>query len=397
MKILLFLGSGISYESCLMNVKEITDSIFNEQWHYNSNMTFSHGPHPSLQPQEFDITPRLQEFLKIIKSSTNQYFINRRNIECSYEDLYFICQQIYDNEMNEIDNPAIQPFVDSLREKVKHLCVPLSSSREVINLKSLSSYSLTLINCIVHSALYTDKEPEGLNLLVDLSKCFDLIDIATLNHDLLIEKILLKYNIPYIDGFGEKEGDVKWFKPENFDNPSFKIRLFKLHGSINWYRFRGERKINGKDLTVDDYALALKRDIEHCKNSKGKYLNLISFTPIFITGTYNKLSRYNFGIIRTIHNKFENIFWDHKIMIMSGYGWNDRGINGRLFEWILSSSERRLILLHRDPENEIKENSKSAMWHRYDGLVKDGKLIPVKKWFSEISINEILRIIKEST
>jgi len=112
--------------------------------------------------------------------------------------------------------------------------------------------------------------------------------------------------------------------------------------------------------------------------------------------TYNKLSAYNFGIIRAIHNKFENRFWNHRLMIMSGYGWNDRGINGRLFEWILSSPDKRLILLHREPEEKIKKNSKSAMWHRYDELVKGGRLIPIKKWFSEISIEFIQKIIEEA-
>ena len=82
---------------------------------------------------------------------------------------------------------------------------------------------------------------------------------------------------------------------------------------------------------------------------------------------------------------------------MSGYGWNDRGINGRLFEWILSSSDKRLFLLHENPEEKIKNNSKSAMWHRYDDLVNDGRLIPIKKWLSDVTMDELIQIIQDST
>ena len=77
---------------------------------------------------------------------------------------------------------------------------------------------------------------------------------------------------------------------------------------------------------------------------------------------------------------------------MSGYGWNDKGINTYLFEWILTSQKRKLILLHENPES-IKE-SKSAMWHRYDDLIKWGRLIPIKKWMSNTSLNDILEYLK---
>ena len=74
---------------------------------------------------------------------------------------------------------------------------------------------------------------------------------------------------------------------------------------------------------------------------------------------------------------------------MSGYGWNDKGINGRLFQWLRSSLMNKIILLHREPEEKIKKGSKSPMWHSYDDLVKNGRLIPVKKWLSEVNIEQI--------
>ena len=63
----------------------------------------------------------------------------------------------------------------------------------------------------------------------------DGLDIFTLNHDTLLEDNLKEY--PIIDGFETfgNSGLYKW-KPSLFDSPSEKsIRLFKLHGSIDWF------------------------------------------------------------------------------------------------------------------------------------------------------------------
>jgi len=396
MTLLLFLGSGISYKSALPNVNDITNSIFKEKWHKHTAQVFYYGQHPNPYFRKEDISPVLQEFLHIIKEFSDKYIIERRGLESTYEDLFYICQQISDNERIEIDNPVVQPFIHYITEKSKHLFTTYSSG-EIVNLSSLASNSLTFINCVVHHALYSEKDPVGLDLIYELSKLYSKIDIATLNHDLLIERELEKDNIFYIDGFGENKGDVRWFEPSVYNDTSRQVSLFKLHGSINWYSFREEVKINDQYHTTDKYGLALNPDNNHCKNENGTYLTSLNYTPIFLTGTYNKLSAYNFGIIKTIHNKFEEKLWNHKIMIMSGYGWNDRGINGRLFEWLFSSVDKRLFLLHENPEEKIKMNSKSAMWHRYDDLVHDGRLIPIKKWLSDIQIDELIQIIEGET
>jgi len=257
MNLLLFLGSGVSYASSLPNVDEITDSIFSNQWHKNSDQTFSPGTHPTPYFRKIDITPRLQEFLQIIKSYSDKYFLKRSSRKTTYEDLFFICQQICDNEKYEIDNPAIQPFINLIKKKTKHLCTSIENSHEVIDLTALVSYSLVMINCIVHQALYTKKEPQGLNLITDLAKSYENIDIVTLNHDLLIENVMNGKNIKFIDGFKDKENDVRWFDPGLYNDNSKKIRLFKLHGSINWYRLREKKNIEGNEVTTDKYALHL--------------------------------------------------------------------------------------------------------------------------------------------
>jgi hypothetical protein len=394
-EILLFLGSGVSYKSGLPNLTDITNSILKDQWFKHTDELFYRGVHPSPYFHQEDITPKLQEFLNIVKGYSDDYLVKRRGWGTNYEDLFYICQQISDNEKHEFDNPAIFSFIRYIKKKTKHLYQNSINGTKEINLSSLASDSLVLIGCVVHHALSTNKDPNGFDLIYQLSISKIKFDIVTLNHDTLLERVMAKHGIEFVDGFGEKQGDIRWFEPQRYDNNSDKTILFKLHGSINWHRFREEITINGRPLSQDRYGQPLHHNSPLYKNEKGKYLIPLNHSPIFLTGTYNKLSDYNFNIFRIINNKFEDSLWNHNFMIMSGYGWNDHGINGRLFEWLLSSMDKRLILLHENPE-EIKRNSKSAMRHRYDTLVKEGRLIPVEKWFSDIKIDELLPLLEKS-
>jgi hypothetical protein len=72
---------------------------------------------------------------------------------------------------------------------------------------------------------------------------------------------------------------------------------------------------------------------------------------------------------------------------MCGYGWNDKGISGRIFEWLESRLENRLILLHPNPEK--LKHSKSAMWHKFDQLFASGRLVLIKSWLSNTNYDDI--------
>ena len=395
--ILLFLGSGTSYASKLPTVTEVTDSIFEDQWFDNTAATFSRGIHPSEFFQNMNIVPKLKEFLKIIRQHADVYLTERRSVCSNYEDLFYICRQISDNEKYEIDNPAICPYIKKIKAETIHLCGPLGIGKKEIDLDSLASESMIYINCVVHNALYTDEEPKGLNLILELKKIARKFDIATLNHDLLIERILKINKVKYIDGFGKLKGDVRWFEPKLYEKKQKRTHLYKLHGSIDWFGFREAPENSTDGKVIDKYGLAIKRDENHCKNEKGKYLTPLNRTPIFLTGTYNKLMDYNYGIIQDIHNKFNLNIYKHDLIVMSGYGWNDKGINALLFKWLYSSGNRRIYLLHREPEEKIKKNSKSPMWHSFDRLVEEGRLIPIKKWFSEVQVQDLMKVISETT
>src|SRR5690606_25378948 len=72
------------------------------------------------------------------------------------------------------------------------------------------------------------------------------VEIFTLNYDLLVEQALERNGVPYFDGFfGVHEAFFDGFAIENEANllPTRWARLWKLHGSINWWAKESEGAI----------------------------------------------------------------------------------------------------------------------------------------------------------
>jgi len=63
------------------------------------------------------------------------------------------------------------------------------------------------------------------------------LEIFTPNYDLLLEQTLERYTIPYFDGFiGSCQAFFDLHSIENDGFPARWVKLWKLHGSINWWR-----------------------------------------------------------------------------------------------------------------------------------------------------------------
>ena len=60
---------------------------------------------------------------------------------------------------------------------------------------------------------------------------YGLIDIFSTNYDNSVEQFCDRYRLSYVDGF-----DNRGWNFETFEKLDSGIRLFKLHGSITWYR-----------------------------------------------------------------------------------------------------------------------------------------------------------------
>ncbi|MGH7969522.1 MAG: hypothetical protein ACREIC_12415 [Limisphaerales bacterium] len=374
MKLILFLSSGISRPSGLLGVHELTTDVLNGEWFYHTDGRFYPGAPGAAQVN--DPTEILQKFLSLLAPSADRCH-PLDGQKGNYEDLYFLAEQIADNARGQVDNPAIHPFVSQLKEQVSTLTnQPLGQ---------IADLACSFIRSVVAQRLASPPQIQGLDLIESLarSRDFERVDIVTLNHDVLIEDFLHQKEIPFVDGFTGPDGNVRYFDPDLFESAT-KVRLFKLHGSINWYRFRLE---HGNPFS-DRFGIIAGIDAQEAPDSQGTLTNQIDVLPWIIAGTHAKAVQYSFGIHADMHFWFHRLLREHNAMAMSGYGWSDRVINGRLMEWLHSGIQPRLILMHKHP-GELAQFSKSKLWDRYQPLVKAGRIIPIPKWMQDVGTEEV--------
>ncbi|MDB6121429.1 MAG: hypothetical protein JWQ71_422 [Pedosphaera sp.] len=387
MKLLLLLGSGVSFASKLPNVQEITNQVITGAWYRHTDSNYYRVREGSGNQHDAWVR-RLQNFLKLLKEFADAYFQTKNRGEATYEDLFFIARAVEDEVSGNTVNPILQPFLKGIEQQLENLAQPIKPIETGFNSAELARKSCEFIECVVWHSLPANTTPEGLDLLIELfeSSKLETYDICTLNHDLLIERKFELSGYKYIDGFTDFDGDIKWFDPKLYDARSKWPRLYKLHGSINWW-FLENHNSNRRAFGIP------RQDTMVWKTAGEERISEVWPRPRFLSGSYNKINDYRFGIFAELQNRFFRLLEEHNAIVISGYGWNDRGINGWLSEWLSISRKNRILLLHKEPES-IK-HSQSNMWHRYENLVQNGQLIPVKKWFSEISASDLLKQIKE--
>src|SRR6266536_3142341 len=229
MKLLLFLGSGVSYPSGLPSVNELTQSLLNDQWIQHTDGCFypaGVGPRGLNDPAHI-----LQDFLALLMPHADRSHAMTGR-KANYEDLYFLAEQVAEDVRGWADNPAIHPFISELKRQTTQLTNTLHES-----LGKIANMACEFIRCVVYNRLAKTGDVRGLNLIESLARAdsIEKLAIVTVNHDLLIERLLEEKGVGFVDGFGEPVGDVRYFEPSAFGLQT-KVRLLKLHGSINWYR-----------------------------------------------------------------------------------------------------------------------------------------------------------------
>jgi len=198
----------------------------------------------------------------------------------------------------------------------------------------------------------------------------------------LIENFLDKANIPYTDGFAKDHPDgIRHFAHSELDRNDVRVKLLKLHGSINWWRFRPK---GGKR---DDDFLGIRVEPQHeCRTKDGRLIDELDSGPSFLTGSDNKLKSYQAGVYLRQMRHFESALETHSAILVSGYGWGDSGMSIRLRNWVYEESDRKIILLHENPK---KLRAGRHLMHWMCPMVKQRKLILVRKWMCNATTLEL--------
>jgi hypothetical protein len=386
-KIAFLLGSGISFPAQMPSIKDITEQILSGQnimrdAKGNYSFGLSLYAHVGI-PDEY--VPKIVGFLKQIKTEIDNYYESEPEKFKNYEDLYYVASQICDSESvpREYDNPVVQAFID----KIVPGLIKLQIIKQSYDIGQIADEATHYISDIVWNMLLINPSRlDHLSFLKDacLDNQFSNVDILTLNHDTLIEQYLSQNNIHLIDGFGEPLSDVRYWNPDLFESSKSKYRLLKLHGSVNWFRFRPD----GGDWSQESIGIPLGRDIWHTRDKHGQIQMPIEGRPMFLAGTFNKMLQYTSGIYSDLHYQLCRSLRNMKRLVVCGYGFSDKGINTRIIEWVYSGGQNKITIIHPSPDN-LRQRARGAISKKWEDWISTKRASIIPKKVEETSWQDI--------
>lgn len=371
-KIAILLGSGVSRFSGLMLVNEITDFILNTSnvaRDYDMNY-YLHSD--TVKCQNVKYIQKLLEYLRAIIEEYHKHANIR--YEFNYEELYYLLHQISASERKEYENPAIYPLIEKLRNDFGE---EVHFYRE--DFQRFIDEALRYIHYVVYQILQKSNETYSqFEIIAELSKMFNAIDIFTLNHDILIETFFKSKNIEFNFGF-EMSGKISFFN-RNLLEQKEGINLYKLHGSIDWFSFQDSQGLGNL------YCLPLNFDRQIDKyNELDDRLFLTDGLPYFLIGTFNKMLNYLSGVYEIIFDLFKQRILEADKLIISGYGFSDKGINTRISHFI-SQQAKEIVIIHPN----IKQLIASARGSFHINILNNPNVKFVEKKFEESLIDDVL-------
>lgn len=102
------------------------------------------------------------------------------------------------------------------------------------------------------------------------------IEVFTPNYDLLIEQALESHKIPFFDGFvGSKQAFFDLTSMENESLPSRWARVWKVHGSVNWWRTRTDEVVRREIHFEGDRQMIYPSHLKYDQSRRMPYLAML--------------------------------------------------------------------------------------------------------------------------
>ena len=145
---------------------------------------------------------------------------------------------------------------------------------------------------------------------------FDL-RIFSLNYDLILESVFNKENEHLVEvGFSQKKWVGDFNDPENLA----KLKLYKLHGSVDWYFDDKEEQVKKMDAT----------DIGEVR-------------PLIVFGSGPKIQSYDPFLL--LLGAFSESLKSANLFIVIGYSFQDRYINNILIQNLNSDVNKKMLIV----------------------------------------------------
>ena len=98
---------------------------------------------------------------------------------------------------------------------------------------------------------------------------------------------------------------------------------------------------------------------------------------------------YLSGVFKLLYDEFKKCLLTTEILIVSGYGFGDKGVNTKIINWLNSENSRKLIIIHPNKKALI-ENSRGNFYHNVLNEYKQHpKVDLIESKFEELGWEEL--------
>jgi SIR2-like domain len=102
------------------------------------------------------------------------------------------------------------------------------------------------------------------------------VEVFTPNYDLLIEQALEAHKVPYFDGFvGSRQAFFDLTSMESDALPPRWCRLWKVHGSMNWWRTPKDEVVRRQGHSADDRQMIYPSHLKYDQSRRMPYLAML--------------------------------------------------------------------------------------------------------------------------
>ena len=279
----------------------------------------------------YDYPGHIRKFLRLVAGELE---CRLQNGSPNYEEIYHALLQTEKSR-----NAVVLPFVDILRQAWERSdsLPPPGTGDSTWDFETIVRESKHYIVDLVAQLLNrTPDSLEKLSLIPDAcaDRDFSSVDVFTLNHDRVLDMVFEQRNLESVDGFGDAINGVRYWQPETYDKLSVRVRLFKLHGAVDWGRYRHDPV--GQRLDIVGIRSGSASD---------QSPRPVDYHPLLLIGTENKPTKYTSGVFSDLHCLFHNSLRSSTNLIVCGYGFGDEGINWKFFEFCYSSPDRIAVVI----------------------------------------------------
>jgi hypothetical protein len=372
LRTLFLLGSGISRDAEMPMANDITRQVVGGEgvWLHTSE-TFAIGAENPNYPL---YRPPVEPVLALVNdlgAVARDYF--RR--DPTYEEIAQIARQLDDTLSGEYESAAAVPLIEQLLTRDY-------AGGDIDRLHELTRLVHRYIADTIRQML--SKPPTSLvhlDALVEATRRLGRVDLATLNHDLVLEAALTQGGLPYTDGFERGADDVRFWLD---DWAGADVRLLKLHGSLDWWAYQ----IPSEAWRGWVVARCVGGDAIH-PTRPGVEPYPQDLRPIILTGTFDKILSYETWIFPDQHLRFHERLREADRVIVIGYGFGDKAVNTRLIAWLARSREHHLVVCHGEPDD-LRMRARGAIRNKWPSWLADGQLIVVPKWVADLVVDDLI-------